>query len=57
MTEKELLTEFYDEVMNAVFNTSSNWMMNAPKKGLEKEWEVAKSKAELLEQMIKRCEE
>lgn len=48
MTEKEMLEEFYDEVMNVVFQTSNSYLMNAPKRGLEKEWQSAKQKAEML---------
>lgn len=52
MTKTELLKELYEEVMDVVFKTSGNYLMTVPKKGLEKEWEHAKAKAELLKQMM-----
>ena len=54
MTEKELLQELYEETMDVVFKTSENYLMTIPKKGLEKEWEHAKERANLLKQMISR---
>lgn len=54
MTEKEMLMEFYDEVMNVVFQTSADYRMTTPKKGLEKEWSAAKEKSVLLKNMIER---
>jgi len=42
--------------MNNVFAYSANWLMTVPKKGYENEWEKARIKADILEEMIKELE-
>ena len=53
MSERiELLQSYFDREMNVVFSLSSDYMMNTPRKGCEKEWGQAKEKARILNEMI-----
>jgi len=56
MNRIELLKEYYNNEMNNVFAYSANWLMTVPKKGYENEWEKARIKADILEEMIKELE-
>ena len=56
MNRAELLKEYYNNEMNNVFAYSANWLMTVPKKGYENEWEKARIKADILEEMIKELE-
>jgi len=56
MSRVELLKEYYNNEMNNVFAYSANWLMTVPKKGYENEWEKARIKADILEEMIKELE-
>jgi len=48
----ELLKSYFDREMNVVFSLSSDYMMNTPRKGCEKEWNEAKENARILNEMI-----
>jgi len=56
MNRAELLKEYYNNEMNNVFAYSANWLMTVPKKGYENEWEKARIKADILDEMIKELE-
>lgn len=51
MNRMELLKELLDEANNRVFIYSKNYSMSKPKDGYEKEWKLAKEKADILQQM------
>ena len=48
MNKKELLQKYYDMEMNIVFENSTDYRMNAPKKGREDEWRDALRRADQL---------
>lgn len=52
MNRKDLLEKYYNEEMNRVFLASANYLMNCPKKGREREWEEATTRAEALLELM-----
>ena len=56
MERIDLLKKYYDMEMNNVFSYSANWLMTIPKKGLEKEFEEANMRADILKEMIEELE-
>lgn len=54
MTEKEVLEEIYDELMNKVFVRSGNYLMTKPKRGCEDEFRHYSDMAEVIGGLMKR---
>lgn len=52
MTTTELLLEYLAQERNNVFCYSSNYLMNTPKKGYEREFREAQERAGLLDDLI-----
>lgn len=52
MTIQECLRELYEEEMQRVFETSGNWLLNCPRKGLEAEWDKHQQRAEILHGLV-----
>lgn len=52
MKRKELLKEYLDRENYNLFCYSSNFMMNEPKPGWEKQFNQTKKKRDLLEEML-----
>lgn len=52
MTTIELLEDYLDRERHNVFCYSATYHMDSPKKGYEKEFEEAKERVQLLEQLI-----
>ena len=55
MNKKELLQKYFDMEMDVVFHNSLDYRMNCPQKGHEREWNEARERAALLEEMIAEC--
>lgn len=53
MTKQELLKKYYDEACHNLLCYSTNYLMDKPRKGYEKEWKETKVEVELLEEMMK----
>ena len=56
MNKLELLKEYYDMEANNVFAYSANYLMTIPRKGYEKEWQLANDKLTILTEIIKEYE-
>lgn len=54
MTEKEVLEEIYDELMNKVFVRSDNYLMTKPRRGCEDEFRHYSDMAEVIDGLMKR---
>lgn len=52
MTIKDLLDEYLDQERDSVFHYASNYRMDQPKKGYEREFRAAQERVELLEELI-----
>lgn len=52
MTARELLEDYLDREHNNVFCYSSNWMMDTPRKGYEREFADAEERCALLEALL-----
>lgn len=53
MTKLEVLKECYEMACHNLLCYSDNYLMSCPKVGYMKEWENAKEKVSLLEEIIK----
>ena len=53
MSRIDILKKLYDQAMNYVFAYSSNYLMNSPRKGYEKEWQEANEIVDKLDDMLK----
>ena len=56
MTTLDLLREYLDQECNNVFCYSANYLMNAPKKGYEREFREAQERVELLEGILQQID-
>lgn len=56
MTTLDLLREYLDQECNNVLCYSSNYLMNTPKKGYEREHREARERVELLESILQHLE-
>ena len=54
MNRKALLQKYYEEEMNRVFLASASYLMDCPKKGMEREWEEAKVREEALGELMEK---
>lgn len=52
MTTKDLITEYPEAERNNVFDYSSDYRMDKPRKGYEREFRAAKERVVLLEELI-----
>ena len=48
----DILKDYYEREMNNVFCYSSNYLMNSPKRGYEKEFDEARERAEIIRQEL-----
>ena len=56
MTEKEVLKEVFDDLMDKVFVRSDNYLMSKPKRGCENEFEHYREMADIVKAMLEREE-
>lgn len=52
MTIKELISDYLENERQNMFCYASDYRMNSPKKGYEREFRAAQERAELLEELL-----